>query len=140
MYRANTQQRGLVARLMVAVAAMLALLAASAPLGTHYFCRMMGQVITECCCERSGEVPDPNEGAQVRAADCCERLAPSLHSFVAVPGDHAAPLPPAPMLAVLLPPAIVLPAVRLVSVPMPSARAPPLLTLRRFIAQCRLLI
>jgi hypothetical protein len=140
MHRAKPQQRGAVARLMVAVAAILALLAAGAPLGTRYFCRMMGRVVTECCCERSAEARHSDDGAQIRATDCCERLAASVRSFVAVPADQVAHLPAAPILAVLPSPAVVLPAARLVSVLVPSARAPPLLTLRRFIAHCRLLI
>jgi len=126
-------------RLQLLLAALVVLLAAAACDRSLYFCKMMDRAVAECCCARAHD-GHPNEGAIVRAPDCCERLAISKQGVVA--SHEAAPvqLSPAAFSATLPAFEYPEPSFRLVERPPSLARAPPAIGPPLFISYCSLLI
>lgn len=63
--------------LRIRILALIAMLCVALPLGAwpgaQYFCRMLDRVMPACCCGHE-EGLQAAPGAQIRAADCCERL------------------------------------------------------------------
>jgi len=127
------------ARWRILLVALVALLAAFAADRSHYFCKMMGQAVAECCCA-AGHGPKGDEGATARAPDCCELIAASERSVVA-PHAVAPPVVGAPALLATLPPLEYPKRWFYVVASVPSlARAPPSMGPPRFLAHCALLI
>jgi hypothetical protein len=130
--------RSVLARLLPLLAAVVVLLTLAAPDREHYFCRMMGQVLPECCCAEAHAAPAVS-AVTVRPVGCCERIAPSKHTGVASVKDHAVSVSPAALLAVLPSFTHAAPGAR-VGVTLPAlARAPPSIGPPLFIAHCALL-
>ncbi len=127
------------ARLKLLFAVCVLLLAAAASSRSHYFCKMMGRAMAECCCAAESD-PREGDGAKARAPDCCELIqAPAApvvaHHEATLPG-----LPTAALVATLSALEYRGPSFRL-TVARPSlARAPPALGPPRFISHCALLI
>jgi hypothetical protein len=129
------------ARLQILLAALMVLLGVAASQRSHYFCKMMGRAVAECCCVRGHAAPvGKNLGATARADDCCELIARDGQRVLAV--QQAAP--PQVVMAALV---VALPGVEY-SLPSfapsghtPSlARAPPALGPPLFLSHCALLI
>jgi hypothetical protein len=132
------QQLG--ARLRLFLAALIVLLAAAASDRSHYFCKMMGRAVAECCCAPQHS-PQRGRNTALRAADCCERLAASQQPVATL--SHHAALPDFPVAALVAtlpafaPPE---PSFRLVPAHPSPARAPPALGPPLFLSHCALLI
>lgn len=64
------------ARVLALLATLLVAWPAAAFGGTQLVCRMMGRVVSTCCCGPSahGE-KKASVGAELRARDCCEKIA-----------------------------------------------------------------
>lgn len=126
-------------RLQLLLAALMVLLVAAACERSLYFCKMMDRAVAECCCARAHD-GHPNEGANVRAPDCCELIAVSKQGVVASHEVAPAQLSRAALIATL--PAFEYPApsFRLVERPPSLARAPPAIGPPLFISHCSLLI
>jgi hypothetical protein len=124
-------------RLQLLVVALVVLLAAVASARSHYFCKMMGQAVAECCCPGAHEA---SASAAARAPDCCEVIAASKpavavsHQATTVQFSEAG-------LAVMLPAfEYPQPSFRLLQTPALLARPPPALGPPLFISNCALLI
>jgi hypothetical protein len=133
--------RSLRARLQILLVALTVLLGVAASQRSHYFCKMMGRAVAECCCARGRAVPvRKNLGATARADDCCELIAGDGQPVLAV--QQAAP-PQVVMaaLVVALPGVAYSPPSFTVVGHTPSlARAPPALGPPLFLSHCALLI
>lgn len=126
-------------RLQLLLVALVVLLAAAASDRSHYFCKMMGRAVAECCCPGAHDASQ-NDGAAARAPDCCELLAASKQS-VAANHEATAPTLSATPVAVMLPGfEYSEPTFRLVETPRTLARAPPAIGPPLFISHCSLLI
>lgn len=127
-------------RLRLFLAALIVLLAAAASDRSHYFCKMMGQAVAECCCG-SEHRPERSHGASVQAPDCCERLAASQQPLATT--SHSVALPDVPVAALVAtlpaftPPE---PSFRLLPARHSPARAPPVNRPPLFVSHCKLLI
>jgi hypothetical protein len=131
--------RSIGAHLRFVLAVLGLLLVAVAPTRSHYFCKMMGRAVAECCCAGRDAAHD-SAGPTLRAPDCCERLVPASQPVWLAQRDAAPSLFTAPFAltpALLEPPP---PAYRLLAVTPPGARAPPSLGPPLFIVHCSLLI
>ena len=130
-------------RLLAVVAALLSVLPLSAAQGTQYFCRMMRQVTSACCCGPSHHAPGEHvvdHGPKLEAPDCCERVQkfePAAAPALRDPSVHI----PSPFLAsVLAFPEVVLgPQQRGLGSARVQARAPPGSRAAIFILNCALL-
>ena len=130
------QMRSVRAGIFVLVAALVALLSVSVLGRAQYFCRMMGHVVSECCCPA-----EHSRSATLRSADCCERIAPLDRTAVAVAHDPLATFHPLLALVAVLPMQERLPpVVRSCGLWPALARAPPAPKSPRFITHCALLI
>jgi hypothetical protein len=99
----------------------------------------MDRAVAECCCARAHD-GHPNEGAIVRAPDCCELIAVSEQRVVAA--HEAAPVELSGSAPIAMLPAFDYPepSFRLVERPPSLARAPPAIGPPLFISHCSLLI
>ena len=126
-------------RLQLVLVALVVLLAAAASDRSHYFCKMMGRAVAECCCPGAHEDERGAEAA-ARAPDCCELIAASKQPVAASHEATAAELSEAG-LAVTLPAfEYPLPSFRLLQVPALLARPPPAIGPPLFISHCALLV
>lgn len=126
-------------RWRILLVALVVLLAAFTADRSHYFCKMMGQAVAECCCA-SGHGPKADAGATARAPDCCELITASKHSVVAPQATTPPEVGAATLVATLPTLEYPEPWFHLVP-PVPSlARAPPSIGPPRFLAHCALLI
>jgi hypothetical protein len=62
----------------------LTVLGGSAWASDHYVCRMSGRVVSSCCCSSEHGSSAQRRQPGARPADCCERIAPSERSSVAI--------------------------------------------------------
>ena len=129
--------RSLGALLYATLAALTVLLASIAADRTHYFCKMMGEAVAECCCPGQHE---PAETVALRAPDCCERLVSAKRAVAATSVD--ATIDVGPPVCVALAPLVEAPTVdyRLHHARPATARAPPALGPPLFLSHCSLLI
>lgn len=128
------------ARLQLLLAALIVLLATAASDRSHYFCKMMGRAVAECCCGSEHRL-QRSQAVSVRAPDCCERLAASPQPVATTVQTAALPdLPVAALIATL--PAVTFPepSFRVAPALRPPVRAPPAIELPFFISHCALLI
>lgn len=127
------------ARLQLLLVALVVLLAAVASDRSHYFCKMMGRAVAECCCPGAHDA-NQNDGATAQSPDCCELLAASKQPLAAHHQATAAN-PHAAALAVLLPAfEYSEPSFRVIETPRTLARAPPAIGPPLFLSHCALLI
>ena len=126
-------------RLQLLLAALVVLLVAAVCERSLYFCKMMDRAVAECCCARAHDV-HPNEGASVRAPDCCELIAVPKQRVVAA--HEAAPVELSGATPIAMLPALEYPepSFRLIERPPSPARAPPAIGPPLFISHCSLLI
>jgi hypothetical protein len=127
------------ARLQLLLVALVVLLAAAASDRSHYFCKMMGRAVAECCCPSSHEAGQ-GEGAAARAPDCCELMASSKQPLAAYQQATAPGLAAPPVAVLLASLEYSEPSFRLVETPPTLARAPPGIGPPLFISHCALLI
>ena len=130
----------MLARILAIMTAIVVALPASALPRTQYYCRMMGEVMSSCCCKGHGDGTTAQvQQDEVRHPGCCELVTTSDEAAPAT-RDAVAKVFPAGLVAVL-------PistdigrstgaATRLANV----ARGPPALAGPRYITHCRLLI
>ncbi|HEX2670672.1 MAG TPA: hypothetical protein VHM25_07370 [Polyangiaceae bacterium] len=127
-------------RLQLLLTALMVLLATAASDRSHYFCKMMGRAVDECCCSTEQHL-QRGRSATVQSPDCCSRLAAGEQPAVIT--SHNATLPDFPSAAL----AATLPAFaaaesnfRVVPALRPPARAPPGVGPPLFLSHCALLI
>jgi len=127
-------------RLQLLLAALIVLLATAAADHSHYFCKMMGRAVAECCCATSHQL-QRSRSASARAPDCCELLTASKQS---VATSHSAALPDVPVAAwVAILPAFAFSEPHFRLVPLlraPTRAAPPAIGPPLFISHCAMLI
>ncbi|HET9931546.1 MAG TPA: hypothetical protein VFQ35_12690 [Polyangiaceae bacterium] len=133
----RSAMRPVAIRLLALISALFVALPSVASTRAHYFCHAMDRVLPACCCEHEDEQESHETG--VRAADCCDRLAPASRSGLALRVDAVQHVPSQVLLATL--PAFELPAFRpsTALVPVPRAQAPPREGQRLFLLHCSLL-
>ena len=126
-------------RLQLLLTALIVLLAAAASAPSHYFCKMTGRAVAECCCA-SELGPKAHRTARAEAPDCCE-LRSASHPPVVVSHNAAVPELPVASLAATLPVLVYPePTFRLLGAVPSAARAPPAIGPPLFISHCALLI
>jgi hypothetical protein len=134
-------------RIVVVALALLSVLPVSAAHGAQFFCRMMKQVTSSCCCAPARGEPPPEPrlehgrcGPELDAPSCCERLRNAVQSAPAAVRDAAHQIP-APSLAAVLSFTDVLgvPAPCSVAQARVRARAPPPSQIPIFLMNCALL-
>lgn len=131
--------RPLQTRLLALVAALALLLPGGAAAGVRYFCDMMEQVTSSCCCPREHKAKGATRSVEARAPDCCKRLASPERADAPSASDLMPQLPPAALVAILEPVASSgVESGRILAAP-PQARAPPALGPPLFIVHCALL-
>jgi hypothetical protein len=128
------------ARLFALVATLVALLAAAAPVRTHFFCHMRERVVSACCCPKAATHAKQVAQPTASAPDCCERIASASRAAVAAPHDANATVPSAAMVAILAVSEGVEPPREVALSATAQARAPPAVGPPAFISFCRLLI
>jgi hypothetical protein len=127
------------ARLQLVLVALVLLLAAAASDRSHYFCKMLGRAVAECCCPSAHEAAQ-SEATTARAPDCCELMTSSKQPVAAHHEATAPSLSAMPLAVLLAPLQYSEPRCRLVEMPRSLARAPPALGPPLFISHCALLI
>jgi hypothetical protein len=129
--------------LRVRILALLAVIAMALPGGAssraQYFCRMMERVMPSCCCGGERQSQRLERATVVRAADCCERIAPSSHAGTAAVRDASAPIETWALVATLPEIARVAFNSSWTDVPVPRAQAPPGVGPPLFLKHCVLL-
>jgi hypothetical protein len=122
--------------LLLLLTALLVALSGSALGAQHYFCRMAGRVVADCCCK--AEAADPCEKT-VGSADCCERIDASARADVSRLWRAADSIPPAALTATITEPAYAPPRARFEPATVHFARGPPIPE-RLFVVHCAFLI
>jgi hypothetical protein len=135
--------RSLSRRLFAVMVALLSVLPLSAAQGTQYFCRMMRQVTSACCCGPSHRGPGEqhvDSGPKLEPRDCCERVQRFEPATAPAVRDASVHIP-APFLAAVLSfsDAVVAPALRGLGNARVQARAPPPPRVPIFLLNCALL-
>jgi hypothetical protein len=117
-------------------AALLVALSGSALAGPHYFCRMAGRVMADCCCSA-----EDHQGSEpsVSPKDCCERIEAKALPDVGRALQSTDDVPSGALSAVVAVPRYVAPSTRTERLPMQSSRGPPGLE-RLFLVHCAFLI
>lgn len=119
--------------LLTALLVALSGIALGAP---HYFCRMAGRVVADCCC--TAEAADPCEKT-IGRADCCERIEASARADVSRIARAVDSIPPAALSATLVEPVHVVPPSRRAASVAQFGRGPPAPE-RLFVVHCAFLI
>jgi len=127
------------ARIFALLTAIAVLLPGGAAAPAHYFCRMMERVQPACCCAGARNEHTAVRRAEVRHADCCERLTQPSHATASAAEEPALAVPAAAVLAVLPVYAWLGQAVSSDHSTARQARSPPSLGPPLFIAHCSLL-
>ena len=127
------------ARLQLLLVALVVLLGVAASDRSHYFCKMLGRAVEECCCPGAHDA-NQNDGATARAPDCCELMAGSKQPVAAYHHATAPSLSATPVAVTLASFEYSEPSFRLVETPRTLARAPPAIGPPLFLSHCALLI
>lgn len=72
--RPTSVARGLVARALVVIAALLVAWPSLAAQGDKYRCRFSGRVMEACCCKARAAAAPAAPSAVVKPADCCDTI------------------------------------------------------------------
>jgi hypothetical protein len=135
--------RILATRVLALAAALLSVLPLSAAQGTQYFCSMMRQVTSACCCgpsHRGEGEPTLDTSPKLESRDCCERVQRFEPAAAPVLRDASAHVPSPFLAAVLSFPEVVLgPELRGLGSARMRARAPPSPRVPIFLLNCALL-
>jgi hypothetical protein len=127
-------------QLIAILTAIAVLLPGSAFARTQYFCRMMNRVVPTCCCDSGTSSSEATScGPQVRASDCCEKIATAARSATvrALATDFS--VPPAALTATV-PAAVYVFRKTVATLTLPAqARAPPGVSPPLFILNCSFL-
>ena len=121
------------------LAAVVVALSWTALAGPHYFCRMAGRVMADCCCEAAHSSEISACGPSASPADCCERIQSGPRAQVGRTLGEPENVPPASLAAVLAESNCEIPDAHFEpGFTQPSRGPPPRLQL--FIVHCALLI
>jgi hypothetical protein len=131
--------RTLRAQLIAALTVVAVLLPGSAFARTQYFCRMMNRVVATCCCEGADRHEERSASPEVRATDCCQKIAAESRSVAAAVSKTDFSVPAAVVVDAPTPLIPAAPASFAVVAPSIQARAPPAIGPPLFIAHCALL-
>ena len=135
----DVAMRTLRAQLIAALTVVAVLLPGSAFARTQYFCRMMNRVVATCCCEGADRHEEETSIPEVRATDCCQKIAAGSQSVVAAVSNSDFSVPPAAVVDASMPTVLIAPANFQFVAPSIQARAPPAIGPPLFIAHCALL-
>lgn len=132
--------RAVAARLQLLLVALVVLSAATAADRAHYFCKMMGRAMAECCCAGAPASAEQTAAPAVRAPDCCQRLVPAKQPVVAASQDAVPALLSASFTSLRAWSEFPTHGFRVLVTTPAAARAPPALGPPLFLAHCTLLI
>lgn len=129
------------AQIVAVLTAVALLLPSTAFARTQFFCHMMNRVVATCCCDTdSSHEDEPSCTAQVRAADCCERISAATRSATPVKATGTEISVPSAALASIVPAAAYVFPRMVESLTVPEqARAPPIVGPPLFLVHCSLL-
>jgi hypothetical protein len=127
------------ARIFALLAAIALMLPSGAAARPHYFCKMMDEVLSHCCCSGARSERGSERRAEVRVPGCCEQLVMPARASGSSTADMTVDVPLAGLVAVLPPYELVGASRSVLRSIERQARAPPGLGPPLFIAHCAFL-